>query len=108
MLKFLLYLMISLFLFRGQFSDRNNAAFSLSPLNLKSGHPVVCVCVCARARAIDEHYKINTVKHNSCIFYYYVKTFLQEQHVSTQLRGHHQAGIVMKLKMSVHKQLAYQ
>jgi hypothetical protein len=33
--------------------------------------------------------------------------FLQEQHVSTQLRGHHQAGIVTKLKMAVHKQLAY-
>jgi hypothetical protein len=31
--------------------------------------------------------------------------FLQEQHVSTQLRGHHQVGIVMKLKMAVHKQL---
>jgi hypothetical protein len=33
--------------------------------------------------------------------------FLQEQHVSNQLRGYHQAGIVMKLKMAVHKQLAY-
>jgi hypothetical protein len=33
--------------------------------------------------------------------------FLQEQHVSTQLRGHHQAGIVVKLKMAVHKQLAH-
>jgi hypothetical protein len=32
--------------------------------------------------------------------------FLQEQHVSTQLRGHYQGGIVMKLKMAVHKQLA--
>jgi hypothetical protein len=36
-----------------------------------------------------------------------LKVFLQEQHVSTQLRGHHQAGIVMKLKMAVHKQLVY-
>jgi hypothetical protein len=33
--------------------------------------------------------------------------FLQEQHVSTQLRGHYQAGIVMKFKMAVHKQFAY-
>jgi hypothetical protein len=33
--------------------------------------------------------------------------FLQKQHVSTQLRGHHQAGIVMKLKMAVRKQLLY-
>jgi hypothetical protein len=32
--------------------------------------------------------------------------FLQEQHVSTQLTGHHQAGIVIKLKMAIHKQLA--
>jgi hypothetical protein len=30
--------------------------------------------------------------------------FLQDQHVSTQLRGYHQAGIVMKLKMAVHKE----
>jgi hypothetical protein len=49
MLRFLLYLLISLFLFTGQLSDRNTAAFSLSPLNLKGGHPVVCVC----ARAIN-------------------------------------------------------
>jgi hypothetical protein len=31
----------------------------------------------------------------------------ESEHVSTQLRGHHQAGIVMKLKMAVYsKQLA--
>jgi hypothetical protein len=50
-----------------------------------------------------KYYNVSTVKHNSCIFHYYVKMFLQKQHVSTQLR----AGIVMKLKMSIHKQLAY-
>jgi hypothetical protein len=33
--------------------------------------------------------------------------FLQEQHVSTQLRDHHQANVVMKFKMATHKQLAY-
>jgi hypothetical protein len=33
--------------------------------------------------------------------------FLQEQHVSTQLQDHHQAGKVMKMKMALHKQLAY-
>jgi hypothetical protein len=33
--------------------------------------------------------------------------FSQKQHVSTLLRGHHQASIVMKLKMAVHKQLAH-
>jgi hypothetical protein len=33
--------------------------------------------------------------------------FLQEQHVSTQLRDHNQAGIVIKLKMAVRKQSLY-
>jgi hypothetical protein len=33
--------------------------------------------------------------------------FLQEQHVSTQLRGHHQAGIVMGMKMAVYEELVY-
>jgi hypothetical protein len=37
----------------------------------------------------------------SCILYYCVKMFLQQQHVSTQLRRYHQAGIVMKLKMVI-------
>jgi hypothetical protein len=55
----------------------------------------------------DKYYKISTIKQNLCIFYDYVKMFLREQHVSTQLRGHHQASIVMKLEMAVHKQLAY-
>jgi hypothetical protein len=36
-----------------------------------------------------------------------LKCSLQEQYVSTQLRGHHQAGIVMKLKMAARKQLVY-
>jgi hypothetical protein len=30
-----------------------------------------------------------------------LKWFLQERHVSTQLRGHHHASTVMKLKMAV-------
>jgi hypothetical protein len=55
----------------------------------------------------NKYYKISTVKHNSCIFGCYFKMFLRELHVSTHLRGYHQGGIVMKLKMSVHKQLAY-
>jgi hypothetical protein len=32
--------------------------------------------------------------------------FSQKQHVSAQLKGHHQAGKVMKLKTAVHKQFA--
>jgi hypothetical protein len=40
------------------------------------------VCVCVRA---IKHYNVRTAKHNSCIFYYYVKMFSQKQHVSTQL-----------------------
>jgi hypothetical protein len=51
-----------------------------------------------------KYYNVSTVKHNSCILCYYVKMFLQQQHVPTQLRGHHQAGIVTKFKMAVHKQ----
>jgi hypothetical protein len=56
---------------------------------------------------VDRYYKICTVKYNSCVFYYCVKMSSQEQHVSTQLTGHHQGGIVMKLKMAVHKQYCH-
>jgi hypothetical protein len=55
---------------------------------------------------LHKYSNVSTVKHNSCI-HYYVKIFLQGQHVSTQLRGHHQASTVMKLKMAIHKQLVY-
>jgi hypothetical protein len=44
----------------------------------------------------SKYYNGSIVKHNYCVFYCYVKMFLQEQHVSTQLRGHHQAGTVMR------------
>jgi hypothetical protein len=70
----------------------------LKNLNLGLAIPL-CLC--------DKYYKISTVKHNSFIFYYYVKMFLQKQHVSTHLRGHHQASVVMELRKAVHKQLAY-
>jgi hypothetical protein len=46
MLKFLLYLLISLFLLAGQFSDRNTAAFSLSlscSSSLQSNNVVYCL-----------------------------------------------------------------
>jgi hypothetical protein len=33
--------------------------------------------------------------------------FLQKQRVSTQLKGHYHASVVMELKRAVHKQLAY-
>jgi hypothetical protein len=49
---------------------------------------------------------VSTVKHKSC-FLLHVTMLLQEQHVSNQIRGHHQTSIVMKLKMAVHKQLAF-
>jgi hypothetical protein len=65
----------------------------------KGGHPAVCV--------YEKYYKVSTVKYNFCIFYYYVNMFLQEQHVSTQLRSDHQASIVMQFEIAVHKQLAY-
>jgi hypothetical protein len=55
---------------------------------------------------------VNTIKlvpsNTTCVsFIIMLKCFLQEQHISTQLRGHHQANIVIKLKITVHKQLAY-
>jgi ferredoxin-like protein FixX len=43
----------------------------------------------------------STVKHNSCIFHCCAKMFSQKQHFSTQLRGHHQASILIKIKMVV-------
>jgi hypothetical protein len=55
----------------------------------------------------DKYYNVSTVKHTSCILYYYAKMYLQEQHVSTQLRGHHQVRIVMKLKMAIQKLFKY-
>jgi hypothetical protein len=58
------------------------------------------LCVC------DKYHTVSTVKHNSCIFYY-VKIFLHDQHVSTQLMGNHQAGILIKFELAVHKELAY-
>jgi hypothetical protein len=56
--------------------------------------------------------KINTIKlvlsNTTCVsFIIMLKSILQEQHVSTQLRSHHPASTVMKLKMAVHKQLVY-
>jgi hypothetical protein len=65
----------------------------------KGGHSAVCV--------YEKYYKVSIVKYNLCTCYYYVRMFLHEQHVSTQLRSHHQASIAMQLKMAVHKQLAY-
>jgi hypothetical protein len=68
-------------------------------IGLVLGWPSRCV--------YDKYHYVSTVKHNSFIFYYNFKKFLQEQYVSTQLRGHHQAGIVTKLKMAIHEHLAY-
>jgi hypothetical protein len=48
------------------------------------------------------HYSF--LKQKTVAAHYDVK-FLQ--HVSTQLKGHHQASTAMKLKMAVHKQLVY-
>jgi hypothetical protein len=84
-----------------KFFDRNDG------LTVRKEKHLFQMKVCAAGKIYFDGreciYKISTGKHNSCIFYYYVKVFSQKQRVSTQLRGHHQASIVMKIKMALHK-----